>query len=272
MSRIKKALEKAKAQRMASEDMNVPRAHKAAAQTQPPIYHTTKVIDIPRNTLLSNRIVTIDEENPATDYFKLLRTRILHKTRPENRNTIQISGFDPHEGKTLVAVNLAVSMAMDTRQTTLLVDLDFREPSVHKLLGLSENVTGLKSFFEGKVGLEELFINPGIEKLTVLPAGGRIPNSTEIIGSPQMEELVKELKQRYIDRYIIFDTPGLNTCPDPLVFSSYVDAIVLVARAEHTTVDTVEAAMELIPHEKLIGTVLNDATGQDASSYYYQHY
>ena len=276
MSRIKKALEKAKAQRMTAEDMKVPKAHRAhgaAAQTHVPTYHKTKVIDVPQKTLLKNRVVAADEENPATDYFKLLRTRVLHRTRPERMNTIQVSGFDPDEGKTLVAVNLAICMARDTRQTTLLVDLDFRKPTIHRLLGLSDNVEGLKSYFQGNTPLEDLFINPGIEKLTVLPAGGRVPNSTEVMGSPQMEELVKELKQRYSDRYIIFDTPGLNTCPDPLVFSSYVDAILLVARANYTTVDTVEAAMELIPHDKLLGTVLNDATGLDASSYYYyQHY
>ncbi len=269
MSRIKKALEKAKAQRMAAEDMKVPKARRAAVQTQAPTYFKTRVVEVPRKTLLRNRIVAIDEDNPATDYFKLLRTRVLHRTRPENKNTIQVSGFDPDEGKTLIAVNLAICMARDTRQTTLLVDLDFRKPTIHRLLGLNDNVQGLKSYFQGKVALEDLFINPGIEKLTILPAGGRVPNSTEVMGSPQMEELVQELKQRYSDRYIIFDTPGLNTCPDPLVFSSYVDAILLVARANYTTSDTVETAMELIPHEKLIGTVLNDATGLDSSSYYY---
>ena len=272
MSRIKKALEKAKAQRMAAQDLKVPKTHGIALQTQAPTYSQTKVVEVPRKTLLKNRVVAIDDDHPATDHFKLLRTRILHRTRPESKNTIQVTGFDPNEGKTLIAVNLAVSLAKDTRQTTLLVDLDFRHPAVHKLLGLSDDVEGLKSYFQGKATLENLFINPGIEKLTVLPAGGRLLNSTEVIGSPQMEELVQELKERYSDRYIIFDTPGLNTCPDALVFSNYVDAILLVARANHTTVDTVRTAMELIPQEKLIGTVLNDATGPDASSFYYQQY
>ncbi len=273
MSRIKKALEKARAERTALEQQRKEEPQKPAAEkkVEAPRYFKTKVIEIPEERLLRNKVVAVSEDDPVTDQFKLLRTRILSRTRSQGHNTIQVSGFDTDEGKSLVAVNLAICMAKDTRQTTLLVDADFRKPSVHKLLELGNDVKGLKDYFEGNATLEELFVNPGIEKLTVLPAGGRITNAPEIVGSPKMEALVKELKGRYPDRYIVFDTPGLNTCPDPLVFSEYVDAIVLVARSDYTSQESIKTVMNLIPREKLIGTVLNDSQWLDSLAYYYRY-
>ncbi len=272
MSRIKKALEKAKAERMALEQQHeLPEEPKREERVEAPKYFKTRVVRIPPEKLLKNKVIAVDEDDPVTDQFKLLRTRILSRTRSDGYNTIQISGFDSDEGKSLVAVNLAICMAKDTRQTTLLVDVDFRKPTVHKLLELGDNVKGLKAYFEGEAELEELFLNPGIEKLTVLPAGGRITNAPEVVGSPKMEALVKELKERYPDRYIIFDTPGLNTCPDPLVFSDYVDSIVLVARSDYTSQESIKTVMNLIPREKLIGTVLNDSQWLDSLAYYYKY-
>ena len=238
---------------MESEDYDV--GHEIGGSVQ---FTRTRVMPVSRDTFRRNRIVAMEEMSPVADQFKLLRTHLFHRTRPGGLNTIQITGFSPGEGKSLVAVNLAISIARDARQTTLLVDIDFRNPSVHALLGLSPAPPGLKQYFLDGHPLEDLLISPGIDKLTVLPAGGRIPHSTELIGSPAMEALVTELKERYPDRYVIFDTPPIAECPDPLVFSEYVDAMVLVARADHTRSDTVKAVMDLVPRQKVLGIVLND--------------
>ena len=83
-----------------------------------------------------------------------------------------------------------------------------------------------------------------------------------------MESLISEIKNRYHDRYIIIDTPGITVCPDPLIVSEYVDAILLVARAEHTTRESIKAAMEKVPKEKVLGIVMNDLTGNQPTYYY----
>jgi non-specific protein-tyrosine kinase len=273
MSKIKKALERAKTQgfvtdrQMESQENETEKTEQVAA----PRYFQTRLVKIPPEILKKNKIVSIDEDHPVNDQFKLLRTRILHRTRSSGHNTIQVSGFDSEEGKSMVSVNLAVSMAKDTRQTTLLVDIDFRKPSIHKLLGLGSDIKGLKDYFENKLSLEEIFVSPNIDKLTVLPAGGKMLNAPEVIGSPRMESLVKELKERYPDRYIIFDSPGLNTCPDPLIFSEYVDAILLVARSDFTSQDSIETVMNLVPRDKLLGTVLNDSKCFESMAYYYRY-
>jgi len=273
MSRIKKALEKAKARGLAAGRREGLR-HEHGEKTDEPSglrYVQTKVVEVPEEVFIRNKIVSIQEDHPVADQFKLLRTRILQRTRKAGENTIQISGFDAGEGKSMVAMNLAVSMAKDTRQTTLLVDVDFRRPTIHRLMGLPDDTTGLKQYFEGRASLEEIFINPGINKLTVLPAGGTISHATEIVGSSKMEALVQELKSRYPDRYIIFDSPGFNVCPDPVVFSEYVDALLLVARSDFTSADSIKAAIKLVPKDKLLGTVLNDSKWQEPMAYH-EHY
>jgi capsular exopolysaccharide synthesis family protein len=227
----------------------------------------TKVIPVHSGALSNNRVI-FDEGNQVAEQFKMLRTIIFNRTRPRAWTTIQVTGFDAGEGKSLIAANLAISIARDSRQTTLLVDLDFRNPSIHTLLGLDPEVRGLASFFAGEAGLEEILINPGIEKLTVLPAGGRILQAPELIGSSRMEALVKELKERYEDRYIIFDTPPMNGFSDALVFSEYVDSIILVARAGYTSRTSVENAMNVVPREKVLGLVFNDVRSKDLNGDY----
>ncbi len=237
-----------------------------------PRYSRTRVVEVPRKELQRNRILTLDEDKTVSDQFKLLRTRIFQYTRPRGWNTIQVSGFGAGEGKSFVAANLAVSMARDTRQTTLLVDLDLRKPAVRHIFGLGQDTPGIEAYFMEDAPLEEILVCPGIEKLTLLPAGSSVLNATEWMGSPKMEALIRELKERYEDRYILFDTPGVNVCPDPLVVAEYVDALLLVARADCTTQDSVKAAVELVPREKVLGLVLNDAQDEDPFGYYRYRY
>lgn len=271
MSRIKKALERAKAERLnqgfmlAQPTLAEP---ESAEQMEVSVCYTrTRVVDVPSEQLINNKIVAIDEGNPANEQFKLLRTNLFKRTRLDRQNTVQVSGFGPGEGKSLVATNLAVSIAMDSRQTTLLADLDFRIPKVHELLGLPKDTPGLASYLLDGTPVDELMICPGIGKLSVLTAERPIPNCTELLGSHRMERLIHELKHRYDDRYIILDTPGINVCPDPLVIAEYVDAIILVARLGKTTKKNIKAAMERLPQEKVLGIVFNGSTPGELSTY-----
>jgi protein-tyrosine kinase len=246
MSEIKKALEKAKRERdlfirepqqpqeePSPQDLRKPNRGEPAGgdiQSQglndiiPPVYSQTRVVQVDRERLIAERVFSILEKNRVADQYKLLRTMVLNKTRPLKLNTIEITSFKEGEGKSLTCVNLAIALAKETRQTVLLVDMDLRRPSIHEILGIDIS-PGLKDYFFDHVPLKDILVHPDIETLTVLPAGGRIDNSTEIIGSHRMERLVLEIKSRYQDRYILFDTPGLDKCPDALVLSSYIGAL-----------------------------------------------
>ena len=227
-------------------------------EVPPPKYSETRSVQVDPEKLIENKVFSILEKDEVADQYKLLRTMVLNRTRPLGHNSIEITSFKDGEGKSLTCVNLAISLAKESRQNVLLVDIDLRRPSIHRILGI-EPRPGLRDYFIDGVPIKDILIHPGIERLTVLPAGGRMDNSTEIIGSHRMENLIWQLKNRYPDRYIIFDAPALSTCSDPIVLSSYVDAILLVARANRTTSEDITAGMALLKDKNTLGTVLNDS-------------
>ena len=151
-----------------------------------------------------------------------------------------------------------MSICLQVDRTVLLVDADLRRPAIHRYLGL-DTVEGLSDYLLFQAEIPNLLINPDIEKLIILPGGKALPNSTEVLGSPRMESLVKEMKERYPDRFIIFDSSALLARADPLVFSRYIDGFLLVVEAEKTSTKDVEKALDLLKEKTVVGIVLNKA-------------
>lgn len=205
----------------------------------------------------ANRVVTAQDRR-YMDYYNLLRTQLLHRTRSQGLNSIMITSAMPHEGATLTAINLAMSIAKDLNQFCLLVDTHLREPIINEYLGFKSD-KGLIDYLMKDEPIFDLIINPDIDKLTILPAGKPVVGSTEILGSPRMSNLVSEMKERYPDRYVLFNCPPLLTVPDALVFSTYVDATILVVEAGKTSVTHINKALGLLKDTNVLGLVLNKA-------------
>ena len=116
----------------------------------------------------------------------------------------------PGEGKTLTAINLAFTFAKEFKQTALLVDCDLRQQQIHKVLGFPSE-KGIVDYLLNDCPVQELFVWPGVEKLTVISGGKTVNDSSELLGSPGMKNLVADMKNRYPDRYVFFDVPPLLT-------------------------------------------------------------
>ena len=108
-----------------------------------------------------------------------------------------------------------------------------------------------------------LRMQPGINGLVILPGGKPLRNSSEMLGSAKMAELVKELKSRYPSRIVVFDLPPVLTAADALAFSPYVDAALLVVEEGRTPRDDVVRATEMLASTRLLGTVLNKSSVYD---------
>ena len=264
MSKIAKALEKAKAaqagQGPAAREPQpaASRAEVVQEESPAPGYTCTRVLPVDQGHLESCRIRVAGEDIKTTDIFNLLRTQILQRTKDQGWNTLMVTSARSREGKTTMSINLAMSIARDMQQTAMLVETDLRKPDVSDYLGLNVD-RGLSDYLIDDVPLSELLINPGIDKLVVLPAGRALKGSTDLLGSPRMKQLVHELKQRYPDRYVIFDSLPLLDMPDALVFASYVDAILMVVEAGKTTRRDISKALEMISPGNLLGLVMNKA-------------
>ena len=239
----------------------------AVGQTLPRtiVYTRTRSLDIPLSVFRQRRVMAAYDKGPFVDAFKILRTQVMHRLRENDWNVLGVTSPGHGEGKTLTAVNLAVSLAMETTQTVLLVDANLRHPSVHEVFGL-DDCPGLADYLLDNQPLEDLLVHPGIGRFVLLPGGRAISNSTEILTSPKMLALVEELKHRYPARIVIFDLPPLLHTADVLAFSPYTDALLLVVEEGKTTAEEVQRALSLVKNSRpVLGTVLNKA-GQMATT------
>lgn len=219
-------------------------------------YTQTRVVKLNDDLLEKNRIIFGNQDSSATSAYRMLRTQVLQKMRENDWRSLAVTSVGAGEGKTVTAINLALSLARGVNQTILLVDFDLRRPSVHRMLGY-EPEKNLSHFLFGNTPLPEILFNPGIERLVILPCGEPIENSSEMLSSPQMVALVEELKTRYPERILIFDLPPLLATDDPLAFSPYVDAFLLVVEEGKTIQDDLVRAVGLLGDSPILGAVLN---------------
>ena len=285
MSKLKKALEKAREERVgvAAPDPEKngipfpdPLSRKASEQNGNGeirvTYSKTQIQNISPTILKRNRIFSLFQEHEMTDEVKMLRTQILNKLKEIKGNTLLITSANPGEGKTFLTINLGVSIVQQLQQTVLLVDADLRNPSQkhqnfsRDFFGI-ETQKGLSDYLLGQAVVSDILLNPGIERLTILPAGKPLLNSAELLGSARMEALAHDIRSRYrLDRIILIDSPSL-LCTDPIVLSSYVDGVLLVVEDEKTSSDDIKRAMELLKDRPVIGTVLNKSKSEIRAAY-----
>jgi capsular exopolysaccharide synthesis family protein len=192
------------------------------------------------------------------DAYRMLRTRVLQTMRENNWTSIAVTGPASGCGKTLTAINLAISLAMEVTHTVQLVDLDLRKPSVHRHFNYTPEV-GLGDYLKRDVPIQQIMFTPSIERLVVLPGREAIQNSSEMLRSPKMVALVNELKHRYPDRLVVFDLPPILAADDALAFSPYTDAMLLVAEAGGTSQEDLQKSLDVLKGAPVIGTVLNKA-------------
>ena len=221
-------------------------------------YTQTRVLTLNRTILRENRIISALAGEPVVDAYKILCIQVLQQLRASAGNAVAIVSPGDDEGKTLTAVNLAISLAQEVDQTVLLVDANLRDPAIHKYFGFRPEV-GLSSYLIDGVSVEQLLINPGIDRLVVLPGGRPLQNSTEMLGSIKMATLVTELKSRYPSRIVLFDLPPVLSIADALAFAPYVDAALMVVQENKTSRAEIQRAAEMLKGVRLLGTVLNMA-------------
>ena len=284
MDFLHKALERAKAKKTPPEEGRpAPAPQAPAPQTAPsptgaaaPLgeirYSRTRTVPVDAGRLRSQRIVTGASDDPVGEAYKLLRTHIVQRTKADNQNLLMLTGPRAGEGKTLTAVNLAISLSQEVDKTVLLVDADLRRPTVHEYLGLPPG-PGLVDYLSGSQTIPELLVHPeGFPKFVVLPGGRPVSEAAELISSPMMVELVEELKHFYADRYVIFDLPPMLAFADALAFAPLVDGIVLVVEMGKTPREDIQRSLGLLQDFPVLGTVLNKVEGTDHGYYSYPDY
>jgi len=212
--------------------------------------------------------VTDDTSAIAISAYKSLRTRILRTLDAQEINSIMVVGPAAGVGKTLTAINLAVSIARHSRRTALLVDLDLKIPSVHRYFGF-EPKGGIVDIITNDIPLESALVSPGIERLTILPGTQGYQDSTELLLSENMQKLIKEIKSRYRERIVIFDTPPVLHCDDVPALVPLMDSCLMVVKEGETQRRELKQALEQLGRINIVGIVNNQSRDPIFNKPYY---
>lgn len=282
MERIKKAVERARAARESggqaadvaapeptpAESASATADRKSDAASTPPAgtlpavskiqYKQTSVVNLDPRHLEAHRIISFTKTDARTVSFDRLRTQALYQMAEHGWRTLAITSPGVGCGKTTVAINLAMSIAHQTEHTVLLCDLDLRNPRMAEYLGLPPGPS-LVDYLNEQVPLSEVFVNPGIPRLTLLPNHKAIMNSAEMMMTSRMKALVSDIRNRYASRLVIFDLPPLLTTDDALAFLPQVDCALMVIENGVTSKSQAREALSLLQATPLLGAVLNKA-------------
>ena len=199
--------------------------------------------------------------------YRALRTSILMSFAGSPPKTILITSCQAGEGKTTTAINTATSLTqLDAK--VLLIDCDLRLPSLHRRLDIAPG-RGLSTYLSSNTDIDELIQETNIPNLSVLPCGQIPPNPAELISSPKMRELLKELSETY--DHILLDSPPLLNVTDSVILSGLVDGTILVVNSGKTTRQMLQRCRQelLNVHSKILGVVLNRVKLRGKENYQY---
>lgn len=186
----------------------------------------------------------------------------------QSANLVMVTSAVPGEGKTFMAINLAISIAMELDTTVLLVDADVARPAIPERLGLSYDKGLLDLLTRKDLDVSDVMLRTNIDRLSVLPAGTPHSRATELLASETMTLLLEEMSSRYPDRILVFDAPPLLASTESRVLATHMGQIVLVVEAERTPQASIKQALATVEQCPVVMTVLNKIERSESGSYY----
>jgi capsular exopolysaccharide synthesis family protein len=179
---------------------------------------------------------------------RLLRTNLLFVLDNPDKKVINIVSSISGEGKTVVSINMAMSLALLDKKV-LLVGLDIRKPKLDEYLKL-DNKTGISLYLSGHMSQQELVQPSGIHpNLSVIMAGPEPPNPNELLTKPVLDKLINDLRKEF--DYIVIDTAPMGVVSDSFTLNRIADVNLYVVRADYTPKKNIEEATRLYTQSKL---------------------
>ena len=197
------------------------------------------------------------ESSHLSESFRGVRTSLYFSTSGQNHKVIQITSPVPGDGKSTIVANLAVAIAKSGK-SVLVLDADFRRPSLSKLLGVSGKSTpGLAAVVSGKVDPLDATLETAIDNLYFMPAGKRPHNPSELLSTPEFKQLLDVVRERY--DFVLVDTPPVLAVTDPCAVAARVDGVMLVIRMRKGVQMTAVRASETLESidAKMLGVIVN---------------
>jgi protein-tyrosine kinase len=215
-----------------------------------------------------------EEAQMAQQYRRIKRPLIVNATgrggaRVPNGHVIMVASALAGEGKTFTTINLALSMSREKDVHVLLVDADVAKAHISRLFGVGEALGLLDVLRDGRIGVESVILPTDVPNLSVLPAGTRSHEPTELLASARMEEVMRALAQHDERRVALVDSPPLLLTTESHAIAQVAGQVVMVVRAAGTPQHAVLAALSYLGDHPMVSLVLNQCTVSLPASYYY---
>jgi protein-tyrosine kinase len=234
---------------------------------------SSRIRVLPLRVPLSAPLLPFDTDHwYAGEQYKIIRTKInQHPLRPR---LITVSSAGSADGKSITAINIAAALSLKDDTDVLLMDGDFRRSTIHLQLGLPPG-PGLLDVLAGSTDLEDALIQADrFPNLYVLPAGEPRNNPAELLDSARWTNLATLLRKAF--HYVIVDAPPISAVADYDLILAKTDALIVVARPDHTNRKALFRALETVDKDKFLGVVLNYVPdwflGESRSYYSYREY
>ncbi len=196
-------------------------------------------------------------QSQALNAFRELRTNLYQAAAGKQNFVLLISAIVPGGGASYVSLNLGAAIALDESRTSIVVDCNIYDPSLHKLLPVDPDY-GLVDYLENvSLDIKDVIYATGVRRLRLIPAGNRRDPGAEFFTSSRMRRFVDELRDRYRDRNVIIDAPPLSTSADARILAELADFIVLVVPSGRVAEGQLRATLDVLPERKLLGVVFN---------------
>ena len=213
-----------------------------------------------------------DPAGPVAEEYRKLKSMIISLTKRDAfRNTLMVTSALSGEGKSITAINLAVMLAQEYNHTVLLIDADLRMPSLHQYLSIDPG-GGLADILTGSLDVKDALVQTSIPKLSFVSSGTAVNNPAELLSSHAMRDLLRELKHRYRDRYIVIDTPPVLPFAETHAVGHLVDGVVFVVKEGIASMKSIREALDILPDAMLLGLVYNDVSQDNLHSRYHAYY
>jgi len=188
--------------------------------------------------------------------YRELRTNLIHKTNGDNF-VVMVTSCQTDFDTGRSTINLASAFSLDESKTSLAIDCNLRNPSFNKVLDI-DLPKGMTDYFEGDdVGADAIMFNSGIKRLRIIPAGQKKETASEFFTSMKMRGLMRELLDRYSDRYVFINTAPITDSADTKILVDVCDYVVLDVPYGRVTLNKINEAINAIGEEKLLGIVFS---------------
>ena len=261
---------------------NPPQQSTSNNEVTPPTQETISDKHVAEDAIPSTRIDTYDVDEhivsyydsikeqpwkgPVMVHFRRLQVSLANMQKNNMCKVMLFASSTQKEGKSTISVNTAITLCSDKKSKIVMVDCDFRKPTVHKLLGINPE-KGLADYLAEKAEIKDIAIKGLVPGLTIIPVGNKPPNTCEMFASDRMKQFVSYLRERF--DYVIIDTSPVLAFPDTSILAPMSDGVVLVINCKKIKKSIVKRAVETLHDCKIMGFIMNRSESAAVDYYGY---